>query len=38
MADTTADRRFAEKEWLLFVLVAITVLMGLTAFVLVITS
>jgi len=37
MAETD-DPRFAEKELLLFVLVAIAVLMALSAFVLVITA
>jgi hypothetical protein len=37
MADAT-DARFSEKELLLFVLVAIAVLMALSAFVLVIGS
>ena len=38
MAERTDDPRFSEKELLLFVLVAIAVLMGLTAFVLVLSG
>lgn len=38
MADTADASRFSEKELLLFVLVAIAVLMGLSAFVLVLSA
>lgn len=38
MADFGSDPRFSEKELLLFALVAIAVLMGVSAFVLVLTG
>lgn len=38
MADASGDPRFSEKELLLFALVAIAVLMGLSTFVLVLTG
>jgi hypothetical protein len=38
MADASPDPRFSEKELLLFALVTIAVLMGVTAFVLVLTG